>query len=117
MRSTFRRRSAGLGGSADCFGYQAHRYAEPVLVQQMGRNEIENRLPHGSSRYRGIDLVAMCVNDIVVSGRTAVLLGLLRGKACRPQESVLKGLPRVSPGRLRLDRRETAEMLFYAGRV
>jgi len=89
------------------FRLQAHRYADQSSSPHDG---VGKKLKSPFSRIAhdtvGIDLVAMCVNDIVVKrGRTAVLLDYFRnGKACRPKaEAVAQGNRRgLSPGWLRL---------------
>lgn len=60
----------GLGGFGALFELPIHRYKEPVLVS--GADGVGTKLKlatelgrHGSI---GIDLVAMCVNDIIVAG-------------------------------------------------
>src|SRR5207302_5005512 len=71
VRSTFRSEVlTDLGGFGGLFQLQAHRYAEPVLVS--GTDGVGTKLKVACLTGRhdtvGIDLVAMCVNDIVVSG-------------------------------------------------
>lgn len=71
VRSTFRKEVlADLGGFGGLFKFDAARYAEPVLVS--GTDGVGTKLKVAFMMDRhdtvGIDLVAMCVNDIAVSG-------------------------------------------------
>ncbi len=71
VRSTFRPEVlADLGGFGGLFGLQAGKYKEPVLVS--GTDGVGTKLKIAFMMDKhdtvGIDLVAMCVNDIVVSG-------------------------------------------------
>ncbi|MGQ0666324.1 MAG: phosphoribosylformylglycinamidine cyclo-ligase [Nitrospiraceae bacterium] len=71
VRSTFRPEVlTDLGGFGGLFGFQAGRYKEPVLVS--GTDGVGTKLKIAFMMDKhdtvGIDLVAMCVNDIAVSG-------------------------------------------------
>ncbi|MGH7207540.1 MAG: phosphoribosylformylglycinamidine cyclo-ligase [Nitrospiraceae bacterium] len=71
VRSTFRPEVlTDLGGFGGLFRFQADRYAEPVLVS--GTDGVGTKLKIAFLMDRhdtvGIDLVAMCVNDVAVSG-------------------------------------------------
>jgi phosphoribosylformylglycinamidine cyclo-ligase len=71
VRSTFRPEVlADLGGFGGLFGFQAGKYKEPVLVS--GTDGVGTKLKIAFMMDKhdtvGIDLVAMCVNDIAVSG-------------------------------------------------
>ncbi|MGQ0810873.1 MAG: phosphoribosylformylglycinamidine cyclo-ligase [Nitrospiraceae bacterium] len=71
VRSTFRPEVlADLGGFGGLFRFPANRYADPVLVS--GTDGVGTKLKIAFQMDRhdtvGIDLVAMCVNDIAVSG-------------------------------------------------
>src|SRR5262250_129707 len=71
VRSTFRPEVlTDLGGFGGLFQLQAHRYAEPVLVSGTDGVGTKLKIAFLADRHDtvGIDLVAMCVNDIVVSG-------------------------------------------------
>lgn len=71
VRSTFRPEVlTDLGGFGGLFGFQAKKYQEPVLVS--GTDGVGTKLKIAFMMNKhdtvGIDLVAMCVNDIAVSG-------------------------------------------------
>ncbi|OGW86304.1 MAG: phosphoribosylformylglycinamidine cyclo-ligase, partial [Nitrospirae bacterium RIFCSPLOWO2_12_FULL_63_8] len=71
VRSTFRPEVlTDLGGFGGLFKLQADRYKEPVLVS--GTDGVGTKLKIAFLMDKhdtvGIDLVAMCVNDIIVSG-------------------------------------------------
>jgi phosphoribosylformylglycinamidine cyclo-ligase len=71
VRSTFRPEVlTDLGGFGGLFGFQANKYKEPVLVS--GTDGVGTKLKIAFLMDKhdtvGIDLVAMCVNDIAVSG-------------------------------------------------
>ncbi len=71
VRSTFRPEVlTDLGGFGGLFGLQASKYKEPVLVS--GTDGVGTKLKIAFMMDKhdtvGIDLVAMCVNDIAVSG-------------------------------------------------
>jgi phosphoribosylformylglycinamidine cyclo-ligase len=71
VRSTFRPEVlTDLGGFGGLFGFQASKYKEPVLVS--GTDGVGTKLKVAFMMDKhdtvGIDLVAMCVNDIAVSG-------------------------------------------------
>ena len=61
---------AGLGGFGSLFELPVDRYRQPVLVAGTDGVGTKLRLAIESGRHEsvGIDLVAMCVNDIVVQG-------------------------------------------------
>jgi phosphoribosylformylglycinamidine cyclo-ligase len=71
VQSTFRPEVlGGIGGFAGFFALKANRYKQPVLVS--GADGVGTKLKiaqmTGQHKTIGIDLVAMCVNDIIVSG-------------------------------------------------
>jgi phosphoribosylformylglycinamidine cyclo-ligase len=71
VRSTFRPEVlTDLGGFGGLFGFQANKYEDPVLVS--GTDGVGTKLKIAFMMDKhdtvGIDLVAMCVNDIAVSG-------------------------------------------------
>ncbi len=71
VRSTFRPEVlTDLGGFGSLFRFQASRFTDPVLVS--GTDGVGTKLKIAFLMDRhdtvGIDLVAMCVNDIAVSG-------------------------------------------------
>jgi phosphoribosylformylglycinamidine cyclo-ligase len=98
VRSTFRPEVlTDLGGFGGLFRFQADRYAEPVLVS--GTDGVGTKLKvaflmdwHDTV---GIDLVAMCVNDVVVSGAEPLFFldYLATGKLAVPKaEAILRGI-------------------------
>lgn len=71
VRSTFRQEVLGdIGGFGGLFRFPSDRYREPILVS--GTDGVGTKLKMAGLMNRhdsiGIDLVAMCVNDIIVSG-------------------------------------------------
>jgi phosphoribosylformylglycinamidine cyclo-ligase len=71
VRSTFRPEVLGdIGGFGGLFRFPSERYREPVLVSGTDGVGTKVKLATLMNRHDtiGIDLVAMCVNDIVVSG-------------------------------------------------
>jgi len=98
VRSTFRPEVlTDLGGFGGLFRFQADRYAEPVLVS--GTDGVGTKLKIAFLMDRhdtvGIDLVAMCVNDVVVSGAEPLFFldYLATGKLAVPKaEAILKGI-------------------------
>lgn len=61
---------SGLGGFGGLFGFDAKTYEEPVLVSGTDGVGTKLKLAFAMDKHDtiGIDAVAMCVNDIVVSG-------------------------------------------------
>lgn len=71
VRSTFRPEVlTDLGGFGGLFGFQADKYKEPVLVSGTDGVGTKLKIAFMTDKHDtvGIDLVAMCVNDIAVSG-------------------------------------------------
>lgn len=98
VRSTFRPEVlTDLGGFGGLFRFQAHRYADPVLVS--GTDGVGTKLKIAFLMDRhdtvGVDLVAMCVNDIAVSGAEPLFFldYFATGKLAVPKaEAVLRGI-------------------------
>ena len=71
VRSTYRPEVLGdIGGFGGLFRLPADRYAEPVLVSSTDGVGTKAMVARAAGRYDtiGIDLVAMCVDDIVCQG-------------------------------------------------
>ncbi len=70
-RATFRPEVlTGLGGFAGLFALRAKKYKQPVLVSGTDGVGTKLKIAFLTDRHDtvGIDLVAMCVNDVVVTG-------------------------------------------------
>lgn len=71
VRQTFRPEViGGLGGFGGLFRFPSERYQEPILVSGTDGvgTKVKIAIMMGKHDSIGIDLVAMCVNDIMVSG-------------------------------------------------
>ena len=71
VRSTFRSEVIGdLGGFGGLFDFSAHGYDEPLLVSSTDGVGTKAMVAQAMGRYDtiGLDLVAMCVDDLVCSG-------------------------------------------------
>ncbi|MGH7232907.1 MAG: phosphoribosylformylglycinamidine cyclo-ligase [Nitrospiraceae bacterium] len=123
VRSTFRPEVlTDLGGFGGLFRFQASRYADPVLVS--GTDGVGTKLKIAFLMDKhdtvGIDLVAMCVNDIAVSGAEPLFFldYLATGKLSVPKaEAIVKGIAEgCRQAGCALIGGETAEMpSFYPG--
>lgn len=98
VRSTFRPEVLGeFGGFGGLFRLQAKKYEDPVLVS--GTDGVGTKLKIAFMMDKhdtvGIDLVAMCVNDIAVSGAEPLFFldYLATGKLAVPQaQQVVSGI-------------------------
>ncbi|MEZ5143084.1 MAG: phosphoribosylformylglycinamidine cyclo-ligase [Acidimicrobiales bacterium] len=71
VRSTFRPEVIGdIGGFGGLFGFDAGRYRRPVLVSSTDGVGTKALVAQAAGRFTtiGVDLVAMCVDDIVCQG-------------------------------------------------
>lgn len=71
VRSTFRPEVIGdIGGFGGLFGFDPKRYVEPVLVSSTDGVGTKALVAQAAGRFDtiGVDLVAMCVDDIVCQG-------------------------------------------------
>ncbi len=61
---------SGIGGFGGLFALQAEKYSQPILVSGTDGVGTKLRLAQKLSKHAsiGIDLVAMCVNDVIVQG-------------------------------------------------
>jgi len=71
VRSTFRPEVIGdIGGFGGLFAFASHRYSHPVLVSSTDGVGTKALIAQSAGRFDtiGVDLVAMCVDDIVCQG-------------------------------------------------
>ncbi len=71
VRSTFRPEVIGdIGGFGGLFGFDSTRYRQPVLVSATDGVGTKALVAQAASRFDtiGVDLVAMCVDDLVCQG-------------------------------------------------
>jgi phosphoribosylformylglycinamidine cyclo-ligase len=71
VRSTFRPEVIGdIGGFGALFAFDAKKYREPVLVSSTDGVGTKALVAQATGRFRtiGLDLVAMCVDDLVCQG-------------------------------------------------
>lgn len=98
VRSTFRPEVlTDLGGFGGLFRLQAKKFEDPVLVSGTDGVGTKLKIAFLMDRHEtvGIDLVAMCVNDIAVSGAEPLFFldYFATGKLAVPKaEAVLKGI-------------------------
>lgn len=98
VRSTFRPEVlTDLGGFGGLFRLQASRYTDPVLVSGTDGVGTKLKIAFLMDRHEtvGIDLVAMCVNDVAVSGAEPLFFldYLATGTLAVPKaEAIVKGI-------------------------
>jgi phosphoribosylformylglycinamidine cyclo-ligase len=98
VRSTFRPEVlTDLGGFGGLFRLNAARYTDPVLVSGTDGVGTKLKIAFLMDRHEtvGIDLVAMCVNDVAVSGAEPLFFldYLATGKLAVPKaEAIVKGI-------------------------
>ncbi|MEO9223698.1 MAG: phosphoribosylformylglycinamidine cyclo-ligase [Acidimicrobiales bacterium] len=71
VRSTFRPEVIGdIGGFGGLFAFPSHRYRQPVLVSSTDGVGTKALIAQAAGRFDtiGVDLVAMCVDDLVCQG-------------------------------------------------
>ncbi len=108
VRSTFRPEVIGdIGGFGGLFAFAQHRYRHPVLVSSTDGVGTKALVAQAAGRFDtiGVDLVAMCVDDLVCQGAEPLFfLDYIAVGKLDPDhieqlvEGVAHGLP---PGRLR----------------
>ena len=88
---------AGIGGFGGQFPLDTARFTDPVLVASTDGVGTKLMVARATGRYDtvGIDLVAMCVDDLVCVGRRAALHARLHR---RPARSTPTGSPPWWPG-------------------
>lgn len=77
VRSTFRPEVVGdIGGFGGLFAFDSSRYREPVLVSSTDGVGTKSLVAQATGRFTtiGIDLVAMCVDDLVCQGAEPLFL-------------------------------------------
>lgn len=122
VRSTFRPGVLGdLGGFAGLFAIPPKKYKEPVLVSGTDGVGTKLKIAFLTDQHQtvGIDLVAMCVNDIAVTGAAPLFFldyfatgKLLPGKAAEVVKGIADGCRQAGCA---LIGGETAEMpSFYS---
>ncbi|HUL29031.1 MAG TPA: phosphoribosylformylglycinamidine cyclo-ligase, partial [Thermodesulfobacteriota bacterium] len=91
VESTFRPEVlTKIGGFAGCFSLNLERYKKPILVSSTDGVGTKLKIAFLANRHEtiGIDLVAMCVNDIVVCGaKPLFLLDYLATSKLDPKKS------------------------------
>ena len=103
--------TAALGGFGGLFDLKAAGFTDPILVASNDGvgTKVKIAAETGLHDTIGIDLVAMCVNDVVVQGaRAAVLSRLFRQRQARHGRSRARDRRhrgRLPPGGCRADRR------------
>jgi phosphoribosylformylglycinamidine cyclo-ligase len=122
VESTFRPEvMTKIGGFAGCVSLNLERYKKPILVSSTDGVGTKLKIAFLMDRHDtvGIDLVAMCVNDIVVSGARPLFLldyfatsKLDQDKAIKVVSGIVKG---CTEAECSLIGGETAEMPGFYG--
>jgi phosphoribosylformylglycinamidine cyclo-ligase len=110
-----------IGGFAGCVSFNLERYKKPVLVSSTDGVGTKLKIAFLMDRHDtvGIDLVAMCVNDIVVSGARPLFFLDYFATSKLDQEKAIKVVSGIAKGCMEAECSlvggETAEMPgFYA---
>jgi phosphoribosylformylglycinamidine cyclo-ligase len=87
---------AGLGGFGGLFHLKAAGYADPVIVAATDGvgTKLRIAIDTGQVDTVGIDLVAMCVNDLICQGAEPLLfLDYFGSSRASPRGAARQGLP------------------------
>ena len=107
---------SGVGGFAALYELPLHRYSQPILVSGSDGVGTKLKLAHLMNRHDtiGIDLVAMCVNDVLCHGADPLyFLDYFATGKLNPQqaEDIIRGIAAgCSQARISLIGGETAEL-------
>ncbi|MDP2968304.1 MAG: phosphoribosylformylglycinamidine cyclo-ligase, partial [Deltaproteobacteria bacterium] len=110
-----------IGGFAGCVSLNLERYKKPILVSSTDGVGTKLKIAFLMDRHDtvGIDLVAMCVNDIVVSGARPLFLLDYFATSRLDQEKAIKVVSGIAKGCVEAECSliggETAEMPGFYG--